>query len=165
MKLGLTFVLSILLASLAAAQSGGSFAITQSVIAGGGGGPSLGGTFSVTGTIGQSVAGSTASGGSFAVEAGFWNNQALSPTAATVPIAGRVLDAAGNPLRNVVIALASSTGAVIVTRTNALGYFAFDEVQSGQTYIVSITARTHTFAPQVLSVTDSLTGLEFRSVD
>ncbi|MFL6375044.1 MAG: carboxypeptidase-like regulatory domain-containing protein [Pyrinomonadaceae bacterium] len=164
MKLGLTLVLSLLLASVAAGQSGGTFAITQSVIAGGGGGPSTGGTFALTGTIGQGIAGSGASGGTFAVQSGFWTSGPLGTSAATVGVSGRVLDAAGGPLRNVIVSISDSTGSVIVTRTNAFGYFSFDEVQSGQTYIVSIAARTHQFVPQVLNVNDSLTGLEFKAL-
>jgi hypothetical protein len=164
MKAIFALTLLLLCAGIATSQSGGSFAITQSVIAGGGGGPSAGGTFSLTGTIGQSIAGANTSGGTFAVQAGFWNSP-LSTTAATVPISGRVLDAAGAPLRNVVVSITDSTGSVIVTRTNAFGYFGFDQVQSGQTYVVNISARAHTFATQVLSVNDSLTGLEFRSLD
>ena len=50
----------ILLPLLAVAQSGGTFVIQKSVIAGGGGSGS-GGTFTMNGTIGQSFAGTTSS--------------------------------------------------------------------------------------------------------
>ena len=159
------YVITVLLLACvgAVAQSGGSFTISQSVIAGGGGGPSTGGTFAVTGTVGQAVAGSNASGGTFSVQGGFWGSQ-LAPTAATVTMSGRVLDAFGNPLRNVVVTLNDSTGGVIVTRSNAFGYFTYEEVQSGQTYLVELSALGHQFVPQVLNVKDSLTGLEFRAL-
>ena len=157
-------VLGTALVASAAGQSGGSFVVTQGLIAGGGGGPSTGGAFSVTGTVGQPIAGGSSSGGTFAVSPGFWNNP-LAPTAATVTVSGKVVDAAGNPLRNVIVSMTDSSGAVIVTRTSSFGYFTFYEVQSGQTYIVDIAARSHTFATQVLSVKDALAGLEFRSLD
>ncbi|MBS1791793.1 MAG: putative Ig domain-containing protein [Acidobacteria bacterium] len=51
------------------AQSGGSYNITQSVIAGGGG-ASSGGSYAETGVIGQSVVGAS-SGGQYSVEGGF----------------------------------------------------------------------------------------------
>ncbi|MBS1786104.1 MAG: hypothetical protein JST85_00175 [Acidobacteria bacterium] len=55
--------------ALEPAQSGGSYNITQSVIAGGGG-ASASGSYSETGVIGQSVVGAS-SGGQYAVEGGF----------------------------------------------------------------------------------------------
>jgi len=54
------FILSISVVS----QSGGSFTITKSVIAGGGGRTS-GGTFTLDGTIGQSIAGGPSTSGAF----------------------------------------------------------------------------------------------------
>ncbi len=55
----------------ALAQSGGPFAITSSVIAGGGATASTGGSDKLGGTIGQADAGRSA-GGNFIVDAGFW---------------------------------------------------------------------------------------------
>ena len=52
-------------------QSGGTFTITKSVIAGGGG-RTTGGTFTLDGTIGQSVAGTNSTGGTFSLISGFW---------------------------------------------------------------------------------------------
>ncbi|MGH9948332.1 MAG: hypothetical protein ACRD6X_14210, partial [Pyrinomonadaceae bacterium] len=54
-----------------AAQSGGDFVVSKSVIAGGGG-RTAGGTFTVDGTVGQSLAGTTSTGGSFNLQSGFW---------------------------------------------------------------------------------------------
>jgi ABC-type phosphate transport system permease subunit len=73
----------VLLTSIAAAQSsGGSFAITQSVVSNGGGTSSdAGNTFSLVGTIGQSVVG-TSVNAPLSVSAGFWTSQTMTPTAA-----------------------------------------------------------------------------------
>ena len=60
--------------SLTIAQSGGSFTITKSVIAGGGGSAS-GGSFTVDGTIGQAAAGTISNGGTFSVAAVLSGNQ------------------------------------------------------------------------------------------
>ncbi len=71
-------------------QSGGTFNIAPSVVAGGGGGPSTGGTNAVTGTVGQSALG-TSSGGSFSLQGGFWQGAAsgqcptITITPATLP--------------------------------------------------------------------------------
>lgn len=58
-------------AALEPLQSGGSFNISPSAVAGGGGGPSTGGSNVVTGTVGQSALGAS-SGGGFSVQGGFW---------------------------------------------------------------------------------------------
>ncbi len=70
----------------AAQSSGGTFAITKSVIASGGTGnaqQSSGGTFALAGTIGQSIAGDSLTGGTFALNSGFW-----SPTVYNVGVEG-----------------------------------------------------------------------------
>jgi len=154
----------VVFASIAAAQSGGPYQITQSVIAGGGG-DAAGGAFALTGTLGQSTAGQGASGGSFVLQTGFWAAAPAAPTAATVTVAGRVLDAAGNPLGNVMVIFTDSTNSVQVVRTNAFGYFTFSEMMSGETYLVNLSAKGRQFVPQVITVRDSLTGLEFRAID
>lgn len=70
-------VLILVLTVCAWPQSGGSFNIEKSVIAGGGGQAS-GGTFVLTSTIGQSLAGTTSGGGTFTVQSGFWTSAPLS---------------------------------------------------------------------------------------
>jgi len=59
-----------------ASSAWAAYAITQSVIAGGGG-TSAGGAYSVTGTIGQSVLG-VSSGGNYSIAGGFWGGGAVS---------------------------------------------------------------------------------------
>ncbi len=66
---------ALLCGTIASAQSsGGSFAVTQSVIAGGGG-KSSAGNFSVEGTAGQAQT-ATSLGGTFSLSSGFWHGAA-----------------------------------------------------------------------------------------
>jgi len=74
MKAVLVTVTLFVLSIPAVAQSGGSFTITKSVIAGGGG-RAAGGTFIVNGTIGQPLAGGPSNGGTFSVTSGFWGGE------------------------------------------------------------------------------------------
>ncbi len=81
--------------SAAPLQSGGTFEIKPSVIAGGGG-TSTNGTMQLDGTIGQSVLGAS-SGGTFSVLGGFWQAAQQQPQA-NVTISGTILFcAAGSP--------------------------------------------------------------------
>jgi hypothetical protein len=68
--------LGLLCSTAGIAQSGGTFTITKSVIADGGG-RATGGTFTVDGTIGQSVAGGPSTGGTFSLASGFWGGGEL----------------------------------------------------------------------------------------
>lgn len=74
-------ILSVLITTIALAQSsGGNFEITKSTIDNGGG-TSVGGDFSLNGTIGQPDANPQIStGGTFALAGGFWGNAMIVDT-------------------------------------------------------------------------------------
>ena len=89
-RIFIVLLLIIALAFNAAAQSsGGTFAITKSVIAAGGSQSSSGGSFALAGTIGQAAAGDSLTGGGFSLNSGFW-----SPTIYNV---GNEADIASRP--------------------------------------------------------------------
>ncbi len=160
----LTILLFCLVVSTAPAQSGGTFAITQSVIASGGGQNSAGGTFALDGTIGQSAAGTRMAGGNFAQTGGFWAVPPnLAPTAAGVSVGGRVLTAEGRGITNVVIQITDSRGQTYITRTSAFGYFQFDEIEVGQTCILQIFGKRFVFANplRVLNVNEAINNADF----
>jgi len=48
-----------------------------------------------------------------------------------------------------------------MARTSSFGYYRFDDVLAGETYIVSVTSKRYSFAPQVVSVFEELTDLDF----
>jgi hypothetical protein len=83
----------------------------------------------------------------------------LAPTAAPASIAGRVVSSTGTGIRNAIVSLNDNNGGVISTRTNTFGYFQFDSVQTGQTYVINVQAKGYTFAPRALSLTSDLTDL------
>lgn len=149
--------------AVAQVASGGNFTLEQSVIAGGGGQDSTGGAFSLDGTIGQSVAGNAATGSPFSVTGGFWNFTPLAPTAARVAVGGRVVTANGIGIDNVQIILTDQNGAVRTTRTSLSGNYKFDDVEVGETYIISVSARRFTFSQpiQVVAVFDKIGNIDF----
>lgn len=127
-----------------AAQSGGTYQITQSVIAGGGTTSSSGGQYSLAGTVGQSHGGQLTPAGSYSLHAGFWT-PALSPTAAAVSVTGRATTSDGLGIRNAIVRLTGLDGTVREVRTGALGVFRFDDVPVGEIYTLSIAANRFTF--------------------
>jgi len=83
--------------------------------------------------------------------------------AANVSISGRVVNTDGNGIRNVVVSLTDSNGNTRTVKTSAFGYYNFDDVEAGGTYIVNVRAKRFTFAnpSQIISVKDSIDDLNF----
>lgn len=160
-ELCLVVFLSVLFSSLLAAQTGGQFAITQSVVAGGGANSS-GGNFGVVGTAGQPSAGTTSTGGNFGVTGGFWQ-AFLAPTAAQVSVSGRVLTANGIGLRNARLTLTNQAGETQSAVTSAFGYFRFSEVAAGETYILTVHSKRFMFGnpTRILAVTEEVSDVVF----
>ncbi len=83
-------------------------------------------------------------------------------TAAGVGVTGRVLTAAGGRgLVGAVVRLADQAGVVRTTTTTKGGTYTFDDLEPGQTYIVSVSSRRFNFQPQVIQVTDNIAELNF----
>ncbi len=148
------------------AQSGGIFAISQSVIASGGGQQTTSGVFSLDSTTAQSLAGENSTGGIFAVRGGFWL-PAVAPTAARVSVGGRVRTAQGNGIRNVIVTLTDSSGIIRTAQTGTFGYFKFDSVTVGGVYLIGVSAKRYVFdsSTQIRTVQEEIGDLEFIAAD
>ena len=159
----LTTILIVLSAALvASAQSGGAFDLKQSVV-GGTGGSSAGGKFSVDSTGGQPFFGSPAHDPPFAMTIGFWNFSPLAPTAAQASVSGRVTSARGNGVLNVRVTLTSQTGEVRTSLTGPFGYYRFQNVLTGETYLLTVSSKRFVFSQptRVLNVRDEISDADF----
>jgi hypothetical protein len=85
----------------------------------------------------------------------------LGPTAATTSISGRVVNSKQRGEFNVIVTLADTSGEQRSVKPNSFGYFRFDDVAVGETYIVGVRSKRQIFTPQVISVNDALTDLIF----
>jgi hypothetical protein len=87
------------------------------------------------------------------------------PTAASASISGRVLTAYGRGVSGVVITVQGTDGVSKTVVTNTLGYYRFDGLQAGETFVVAARSRRYTFAVpvQVVNLGDSIAGLDFRA--
>jgi len=86
-----------------------------------------------------------------------------SPTAASVGVSGQVLTADGRGITNVVITLSGADGTQRIARSSAFGYYRFDDVMSGENYVLSVSSKRYTFNPSttLISVTEELTSVDF----
>lgn len=149
-----------LFSNVSTAQTGGQFEIKQSVAAAGGA-QSANGNFLTNGTIGQAIAGTNSAGGNFVVSSGFWT-PSFVPTAATTTISGRVRTATEG-IRGAVVTLTDASGVARQTQTGAFGYFRFENVAVGETYIVTVHSKRFAFSEptRVISVFETITDLDF----
>lgn len=154
-----TILLLTILSASASAQAGGTYVITKSVIAGGGG-QTAGSTYKLDGTIGQSVAGTTSTGGTFELGGGFWGG-GTAVVASTASVSGRVLTSDGRGLRNATVSITDSQGLIRLTTTSSFGFFSFDNVNTGQAYTFRISSRFFRFQPRTVQIDGNLTLADF----
>lgn len=93
-------------------------------------------------------------------------NVALAPTAANANIGGRVLNAGGTGIGKATITITGDGIQPMQARTNAFGYYNFDNLPTGGTYVLTIGGtKAYTFAnpSRVVSLNDSIADADFVS--
>ncbi len=108
------------------------------------------------------AAGKTWNGTAYDFAVARYQNE-LAPTAANVSVSGKVSTTNGNGIRNVIVTLTDTNGNILTTRTSSFGYFRFDEIAVGETYVISVYSKRFTFkqSSQVLVVNEELTDINF----
>ncbi|HVF46849.1 MAG TPA: carboxypeptidase-like regulatory domain-containing protein, partial [Pyrinomonadaceae bacterium] len=99
--------------------------------------------------------------------AGGWGIEFFGPTAANVTLSGRVTTAEGNGLRNARVTISGdSLSRPITTTTGAFGYYQFEGLEAGQTYLVTVGSKRFTFqAPsRVITMVDNVSDFDFVAV-
>ncbi len=100
------------------------------------------------------VCGRTASLSPFVIANG------LAPTAASISIGGQVT-VGGRGLARARVTLTDSSGATSDAITDSFGYYRFEAVAAGDTFVLSVASKRYTFAPQVLTLAEGLEDLNF----
>nr|HMS43366.1 hypothetical protein [Pyrinomonadaceae bacterium] len=86
------------------------------------------------------------------------------PNAAGVSVGGRVMTSDGRGLRDATITLTLPSGETLQTRASSFGYFNFEDIEAGQNVIVQVNSKNYQFAPQIVTLKDNVTNLEFTPV-
>ena len=135
------------------AQSGGNFQITNSVVAAGGGESKdvVNNRFGHQSTVGEHAAGTLLQNPPYSQTAGFWASQvAISPTASSASISGRILTSDGAPLGGATINLGGTHTAEAITDAN--GVYAFTDLEVGGFYIITPARANYSFSPSSRSL-------------
>jgi hypothetical protein len=87
-----------------------------------------------------------------------------APTAAQVSVGGRILTSGGAGIRSAIVSLTSlSTGETRSARSGSFGFYKFDNVRVGETYVLRISSKRFVFNPdsRTISPLDELTDADF----
>lgn len=87
----------------------------------------------------------------------------FAPTAAGATVGGRIFSPYGNPLANAQVLVYDASGGVRTTISNGFGYYRFEDLTVGETYIFEIRSKRYTFTEpiRVVSVQEDLQSLDF----
>jgi len=94
-------------------------------------------------------------------------NVPLAPTAATALVSGRIRDVNGKSVSRVTITLTNlSNGEAFTTRTNLFGRYTFEDMPTGQNYLISASSKRHVFSLNevVINLLEDLTDANFTAI-
>lgn len=95
------------------------------------------------------------------------NVNIFAPTAASVSVSGRVTNAKGRGVKNVVITMTDANGLTRQTQTSSFGYYRFDDVSAGATVTLTAKAKRFRFYQSTLvrTVNEQIGDADFVFVD
>lgn len=85
----------------------------------------------------------------------------IGSTAAGVSISGRILTPDGRGLRNAQVTIVGPDGVARTVTTSSFGYYRFDDVESGQTYVVGVSMKRYRFTSRLVQVVDNAADIDF----
>lgn len=85
----------------------------------------------------------------------------FAATFASADVVGRVLTPEGQPVSRASVTLVDTAGTITTVKTNTFGYYKFTGLPTGNTYAASVQAKGYTFASQLVTLTESLSDLDF----
>jgi pimeloyl-ACP methyl ester carboxylesterase len=99
------------------------------------------------------------------IRSGVYRKNILVPTAANASISGRVTNIRGSA-RTVITLTRASTGESVFARPNQLGYYRFENLASGENYILTPSRKGYRFEPQnrLVSLEENLEDVDFQAV-
>jgi hypothetical protein len=96
---------------------------------------------------------------------GGWGIEFVSVTAADAIISGRVTSEDGNGIRGARVTMVDSHGVARSVMTSSLGYYQFEEVETGESYLLGVSSRRYRFENRLVQVVDSLHEVNFVGIE
>jgi len=67
----------------------------------------------------------------------------------------------GKGIARAQVSITDANGQTRATRTIFFGYYRFESVNAGETYIFNISSKFYSFSPQVITINEELADLNF----
>ncbi len=87
--------------------------------------------------------------------------ESLAPSAANVSVGGRVSTSNGSGISRVRVSITNQNGETRSATTNTFGFYRFDEIPAGETYVISAFHKRYQFNSRVLTVSDDIQNADF----
>ncbi len=91
----------------------------------------------------------------------YQNGSVTISAAPRFTVSGKVTTPTGLGLRNATVIILDSNNVRRTTTTSSFGLYNFSDVQSGQSYTVSVSSKRYRFAARVVSVSSDLSNIDF----
>jgi hypothetical protein len=91
-------------------------------------------------------------------------NGACITTSAPATVSGRVVTTIGQGVRGARVTMLDAAGRSLYASTNNFGFFRFKKVPTGQSYVVSVTARAYSIESRLVEVNSSVSDLTLVAV-
>jgi hypothetical protein len=91
-------------------------------------------------------------------------NDDLAPTAGPVSIAGRIMTRDGRGVSGATVSVMDQNAVTFSVRTDSQGFYRFESVPGGQSYVLMVKSETFSFSPQVLTAYADVSGLNIYPV-
>lgn len=85
----------------------------------------------------------------------------IGPTAASVSVSGVVSSSKGAGISKAIVTLIDSRGQMRTALSNSFGFYRFDDIAVGETYVFYVSSKRYQFTPRVLTVNEEITDLNF----
>ena len=93
------------------------------------------------------------------------NINILAPTATTVTIGGKVSDANGNAVARARVSITLPNGETRYAMTSSFGFYRFDDIAVGESYVVNVGHKTLQFSPQIIAVFEAMENVNFTALE
>ncbi|MEQ1606382.1 MAG: S8 family serine peptidase [Pyrinomonadaceae bacterium] len=90
----------------------------------------------------------------------------LTPTPTPTPeppptLSGRVMTPDGRGLLNATVSISDNAGMIRTSMTGSFGYYRFDDVEAGRTYVMRVGSRRYRFASCIIVITETPADVNF----
>lgn len=89
----------------------------------------------------------------------------VGPVAANAGISGRVTDQKGNGISRARVTLTDSNGEPRSVITNSFGFYRFESLAVGQTYVIETNRKGYAFSPRVVTLQEDVTDADIIAIE